>query len=113
MPLFEYRCKSCDKRFTALVGVIAESSQPKCPSCGSTDLSKLISRFASARSEEDMLENLADPTRYGDPEDPSSMRKLVSEMGKELGEDMGEDFEQYMEEAGQEGDDGGEDDTIY
>ena len=112
MPLFEFLCKSCGKRFTALVGVIAESAPPACPKCGATDLSRLMSRFATARSEEEMLERLADPDRIGDVEDPANLRRLVKDMGKELGEDLGDEFEEYLEK-GEGGEDEGNDDTIY
>jgi putative FmdB family regulatory protein len=110
MPLFEFKCKSCGKKFTALVGVLADSTPPGCPACGGTDLAKLVSRFSAVRSEDDILESMADPNKYGDLDDPSNVRKLVKEMGKELGEDMGEDLEQLLEE-GSEG--GGGDDAIY
>ena len=112
MPLFEFRCKSCGKRFTALVGMIANSAQSACPSCGGSDLAKLVSRFATARSEEEMLESLADPDRAGDLDDPSNMRRFVKEMGKELGEDMGDEFEEYLREA-EEGGTEDSDEAIY
>lgn len=99
MPLFEFRCKSCSKKFTALVGVISESKTPACPACGSSDLTKLVSRFSRTRSDEDMLEQISDPSRVGDLDDPDNMRKFVKEMGKELGEDLGDEFDEYLEEA--------------
>ena len=110
MPLFEFKCKSCSRKFTALVGMIAESASPECPSCGGTDLSKLMSKFATGRSDEEMLERLSDPDKVGDLEDPASMRKFVKEMGKELGEDMGDEFDEYLQGA-----EGGNDsdDAIY
>ncbi|MGH2627790.1 MAG: FmdB family zinc ribbon protein, partial [Anaerolineales bacterium] len=43
MPIFEYRCSKCQKRFETIVrgGAI-----PECPSCGSVRLEKLLSTFA-------------------------------------------------------------------
>jgi putative FmdB family regulatory protein len=111
LPLFEFKCKSCARKFTALVGVIADSAPPKCPACGSTDLSKLMSRFAAVRSEEDMLASLSDPDKVGDLEDPANMRKFVKEMGQELGEDLGDEFDEYL--AGAEGGGDDSDDAIY
>ena len=46
MPLFEYRCNKCGKRFTLLVGVTAEKAKLCCPKCGGTKVTKLISRIA-------------------------------------------------------------------
>lgn len=111
MPLFEYKCKSCGRKFTALVGVVADAIAPACPACCSIDLSKLISKFSAIHSEDDLLESLADPSRYGDLEDPSAMRKFAKEMGKELGEDLEGDIEEMMNGEG--GESGGNDETIY
>ena len=111
MPLFDFRCRSCGRKFTALVGVLADSDPPSCPGCGGGDLTKLVSRFSTARSEEKLLDDLSDPSRIGDLEDPASMRRLVKEMGKELDEDLGDELEDYMAEAGDE--DAADDETIY
>lgn len=118
MPLFEYSCKACDKRFTALVGVLAGSTAPSCPRCGGAELTKLVSRFARVRSEDDALDALSDEAEYGDIEnDPKAMRKWVRDMGSAMDEDLGEDFEQAMDEemAGEAGSSGGDSDdgTIY
>ena len=43
MPLFEYACRACARRFEALV---MGSTRPACPGCGSEDLEKLVSTFA-------------------------------------------------------------------
>jgi len=50
MPLFEYICTDCRKRFEALV---YGSQEPSCPLCGSKKLEQQISTFAvgSSRSE--------------------------------------------------------------
>jgi putative FmdB family regulatory protein len=54
MPLFEYRCDKCGKRFTFLVGVTADKSKPSCPKCGGRKITKLISRIARVgRSKDD------------------------------------------------------------
>jgi putative FmdB family regulatory protein len=118
VPIFEYACESCDKQFSALVGVLANAKPPACPRCGGAELKKLVSRFARVRSEDDALEALADEAEYGDIEnDPNAMRKWVREMGKAMDEDLDEDFEQAMEEemAGKGGDAGAnaDDGTIY
>jgi putative FmdB family regulatory protein len=53
MPLFEYRCDECGRRFSLLVGVTAERTRLRCPHCGSTKATKLISRIARiSRTEE-------------------------------------------------------------
>jgi putative FmdB family regulatory protein len=116
MPIFEYRCNQCHKRFSALVGVLAQAHPPACPRCGGTDLQKLVSRFARVRSEEDALEDLADESRYGDIEnDPKAMRQWVRDMGKAMDEDMEEDLEAALDEelSGKQSGATGDDDTVY
>jgi len=99
MPIFEFICEDCHRKFSALVGVVSNSRQPACPKCGGSNLTKLISRFSRLRSEEDKLESLADESLIGDIEnDPKAMRKWVREMGKAMDEDMGDDLEAALEE---------------
>jgi len=98
MPLFDYRCGDCKKRFSLLVGVVAEPQEEKCPNCGSANVRRLISRFARLRSESDMIESLSDPARVGDLEDPKQLHSWMKRMGKEMGEDLGDDFDQVLDE---------------
>ena len=53
MPLYEYRCSECERRFTLLVGVTAAKAKRACPKCGSRKLTKLISRIAPVVRQED------------------------------------------------------------
>ena len=43
MPLFEYRCRDCGKRFEEFV---LGDAKPRCPACRSSKLAKLLSVFA-------------------------------------------------------------------
>lgn len=47
MPIFEYKCSSCDELFETLV---RSNSQPTCPKCGGSYLAKQLSVFASTSS---------------------------------------------------------------
>jgi putative FmdB family regulatory protein len=49
MPIYEYRCKECSKLFEQLVRSSASDGEATlaCPECGSGDLSRLFSLFAS------------------------------------------------------------------
>jgi putative FmdB family regulatory protein len=101
MPIFEYTCNVCrGRKFSALVGVVADAKPPTCPKCKGTDLTKLVSRFARLRSEDESLDELADAADMADPDDPKAMRRLMKEMAAEMGDDMDADeFEALMEEA--------------
>ena len=100
MPIFEFSCNNCNRKFSALVGVVASAQPPACPKCGGADLKKLVSRFACVRSEDEALDSLAEAADSADLEDPKTMRQFMKQMSKEMGEDMdGEDFEEMMEAA--------------
>lgn len=102
MPLFEFRCEECKRKFTLLVGMTAEQKAQACPKCGSGQIRKLISRFSVARSEDDILDSMADPSTLGDPDDPKAMADWMKRVSREMGEDLGDDFEQLVEEAAHE-----------
>lgn len=98
MPVFEFRCEECGKRFNALIGMTAESNDEACPHCGSKRTRKLVSRFARVRSEDDRIDALADQLEtMGEPDSPSEMRQMVREMGKAMDEDMADDMEEMFE----------------
>ncbi|MBI5267047.1 MAG: zinc ribbon domain-containing protein [candidate division Zixibacteria bacterium] len=46
MPLYEYRCTNCDKKFEELV--TGGSAEIVCPACGSKETQKLLSVFSAA-----------------------------------------------------------------
>ncbi len=47
MPLFEFVCTACEKDFEELVRSAAATDEVACPSCGSSQVKKKISKFAS------------------------------------------------------------------
>lgn len=98
VPVYEYRCAQCKRKFSALVGMTAEPDDEKCPSCGSLDTSRLVSRFARFRSEDDRVDEIA--TRLetmGEPESPAQMREVMREMGKAMDEDVSDEMEEMFE----------------
>lgn len=46
MPIYEYACQSCNKKFDQLVRRMSGDHQAKCPQCGSTHTSRTLSVFA-------------------------------------------------------------------
>jgi putative FmdB family regulatory protein len=60
MPLYEYRCNECRRKFSLLEGVTAKKAKRVCPKCGSRKLTKLISRIAPIVREEDCDDDLGD-----------------------------------------------------
>ncbi len=118
MPIYEYHCHGCRRRVSLLILAPSTAPSPRCPRCGSDALTRLMSRFATIKSEDDRLESLADPSKLGevDENDPKSVARYMKKMGQELGEDLGEDFDEAvdeaMEEPGAEGSPSGADDEL-
>ena len=56
MPLYEYHCLDCKKRSTVLVLSLANQVPAACSHCASTRVERLLSRFASPKSEEARLD---------------------------------------------------------
>ena len=101
MPIYEYECQGCRRRVSVLVRSLSGHTAPRCSRCGSADMSRLMSRFATVKSEDARLESLADPTQYGDlyENDPKSVARFMKRMGQEMGEDLGDDLDAAMEES--------------
>ncbi len=73
MPLYEYRCDECSRRFTLLVGVTATKAKRACPKCGSRKITKLVSRIS--------------PVARGKDSDDDFGESDLDEMEGDLGDD--------------------------
>ncbi len=47
MPLYEFQCTECESAFEELVRSSAAVSETKCPKCGSRQVRRKVSTFAS------------------------------------------------------------------
>jgi putative FmdB family regulatory protein len=115
MPIYEYRCVDCTRRVSLLYQTFsaASAATPTCPLCGSTNLSRLVSRVFQLKSEDTQLDDLADPSSFGDLDenDPKSVARWARKLGQQMGEDLGDDWGDMVDrlEAGEDmGDEGGE-----
>ncbi|HEY5626734.1 MAG TPA: FmdB family zinc ribbon protein [Nitrospira sp.] len=99
MPLYEYRCLDCQKRSTILLLSLTNPKPIACTHCQSSRLERLLSRFASPKSDEARLASLADPDALAglDENDPESMQRFMKKMGDEMGEDLGDDMAEAMD----------------
>ena len=112
MPIYEYRCGGCRRKVSNLTLRVSEAVEPVCEHCGSRDLTRLMSRFAMVRSEDDRLDSLSDPSQLGDldEKDPKSMARWMKRMGSELGDELGgDDLNEMVDEMESGGGGGGDD----
>ena len=113
MPIYEYECRDCRRVVSVLVLRPSTAEPPRCPRCRGAALTRLMSRFATIKSEDARLESFADPSNLGDVDenDPASVARFMKKMGREMGDDVGEDFDEVVDEALNEstGDEDGQD----
>ena len=107
MPIYEYRCTACRRKVSVLTLRVSEEVTPVCEHCGSRALTRLMSRFAMLRSDDDRMDDLGDDAAGLDESDPKSVARWMRKMGKELGDDAGDDFEEMVDELEAGGDDDG------
>src|SRR5512143_1722849 len=105
MPIYEYRCADCKRRVSVFFRSFSTTSDPQCPNCGGTRLTRLVSRVATLKSEDARLESMSDPSNFGDVDenDPKSVARMMRKMGGEMGEEMGPEFDEMVDrlEAGE------------
>ncbi len=68
VPIYEYKCKSCDNKFETLRSM-RDDSPASCPTCGGEETMRLLSLFAAQTKDSDgaavMSNGGAAPTRGG------------------------------------------------
>lgn len=106
MPIYEYRCHDCNRRVSifwrSFSDLESENAVPRCPRCGGTNLTRLISRVAVLRSEESRLDDLTDPSVLAglDEDDPKSIARWMRRMSRDVGEDLGPEFDEVIDRLG-------------
>jgi len=108
VPIYEYRCPRCGKRWNKLWATVPSEKQEKglrCRSCGGRSLKRLFSPFARTKSEEQRLESLADGSALAglDEKDPRSLARFMRRMSEETGEPLEGEEREMLErmEAGE------------
>jgi putative FmdB family regulatory protein len=105
MPIYQYRCLNCKKRFEIFLsykeyGVKVVS----CPHCSSDQVQRRLGRIRIAKSEESRMDNLTDVSNLeGLENDPRALGRMMRKMSNEMGEEVGPEFDEVVDrlEAGQ------------
>jgi putative FmdB family regulatory protein len=105
MPIYQYRCLNCKKRFDIFLSYKDYGLKSVlCPHCASDQVQRRIGRIRIAKSEENRLDSLTDPSGLeGIENDPRALGKMMRKMSNEMGEDVGPEFNEVVDrlEAGQ------------
>lgn len=99
MPLYEYRCLECKRRFDVFMTYAEYGNKTVvCKHCGSQQVTRKISRVRIAKSEDSRLDNFSDPSSLeGLEDDPVALGKMMRKMSGELGEDMPPEFDEVVD----------------
>ena len=108
MPVYEYICLECRKRFDLYLSYQEYGNKSvTCAHCGSRDVRRRLNRVRIARSEDSRLESFDD---FGDPsalagleENPQELGRMMRKMGREMGEELPPEFDEVVDrlESGQ------------
>lgn len=100
VPLYEYRCNTCNEKTSALVYSWSESQEPDCGHCGSDDVQRIISKFSIRPSWGDSL-NWApggETTSDVDETSPASVDAYMGRIKKEMGGQTTPEFDRERRE---------------
>ena len=101
MPSYDYRCNNCNRRVLLKYKTYADydAAVPTCPNCQSTNLTRLISRIAIARSDASRFSSMDDGAAMEDmaDADPATLGRYMRRMSEETGEDMGDEFNEVVD----------------
>jgi putative FmdB family regulatory protein len=87
MPVYEYRCNSCQTSYSEILTIKDSDDLPACPSCGSKEVQKLISSVAVVRSSQDKAEERSKAVTQVDPTNPQEVAKYFRDHGSRFGDD--------------------------
>jgi putative FmdB family regulatory protein len=102
MPLYDYFCLNCQKRFDVFMTYAEYGAKPvTCPHCQSKNVRRRLPRVRVAKSEDSRMDSLAgdfsDPSALAGLEnDPQAMGRMMRKMGKEMGEEMPPEFDEVV-----------------
>lgn len=96
MPVYEYRCQSCRRKVSVLVRGFSGAGEVTCNFCGSKDLARLFSTFATVRTDQDVYGDILD--------DPVLVNRMMNndptalvEWSRRMGGTEGEKQPEYQE----------------
>lgn len=83
MPIYEFRCKSCNARVSLFFKSMKVDATGNCDRCGSADLVRIFSSFRVLRTPFDVSsfnkKELLDGVNYTDPRSMANMFKRMQE----------------------------------
>lgn len=102
MPVYEYRCDECGKISEAFHRSLERATAPACEHCGSESTKRCLSRFATPKTEQQVLEQYGTPDAGAGPDaykDPRQIGRWAEQRFAEMGIDMPQEARQMIDAA--------------
>ena len=101
MPLYEYQCRECGRINTALILNVREEKDLQCGQCRSSDLDRILSRFALHKTEDQRVDEFDPRSQRSDSfyKDDRNVGLWAKKRMKQLGVDLGSSFDETVEKA--------------
>ncbi|TAK30295.1 MAG: zinc ribbon domain-containing protein [Chloroflexota bacterium] len=101
MPIYEYRCQSCNRKNSVLSRSFGAPTDLACSFCGGVELRRIYSPVAYHRSESDRISELDTSRPQGEDyyKDSRNVGLWAKKRLKEMGQDLGPQFDEIVENA--------------
>ena len=100
MPIYEYRCQSCEEVSSFFIRSIGAQLEPVCQHCQSTDLQRRMSTFAMGKTMGSAHERTpSNPASLDYYRDPRNIGRNVEQSFTRHGVDMPESVRQSIDAA--------------
>lgn len=102
MPIYEYRCADCGERTEAFHRSLDAARRPDCEHCGSARTERALSRFATPKTEAQVMEQYGAPDPAAGPDaykDPRQIGRWAEQRFDELGVEMPAEAKQMIDAA--------------
>lgn len=98
MPLYEYRCLECKRRFDVFMTYTEYGTKiVNCKHCDSQQVTRKIGRIRITKSEDNRLDDFSDSSSLeGLEDDPVALGKMMRKMSGEMGEEMPPEFDEVV-----------------
>ena len=101
MPLYEYKCTTCGRINTALIVNTQEEKELHCGKCRSSDLVRILSRFALHKTEAQRVDEFDPRAQRSDSfyKDDRNVGLWAKKRMQQLGVELGSGFEETVDKA--------------
>jgi len=102
VPIYELICQNCHKKLSFLVRDISAPFAPRCSSCGSTSLSRVVSGFAYHKSLKTVWDESGEPTAHPSDDyykDPRNIGRWVEKKFQDMGQELPSQIQEKIQAA--------------